>query len=205
MATAKAATGADGPPGRAPLILASASPRRLDLLRQVGIEPDRVVPAEVDETVLKHELPHVYARRVAWAKLDRIAEQEPGAFILAADTVVALGRRILPKTESREEAARCLAALSGRRHRVLGAICLQGPEGKRVQRMVTTRVAFKTLSAGEIEAYLDSGEWQGKAGGYAIQGRAAAFIPWINGSYPNVVGLALTETLALLTGLGYRP
>jgi len=186
------------------LILASASPRRLDLLRQAGIEPDRVIPAEADESQRKHELPHVYARRVAWAKLDAVAAENPDAFVLAADTVVALGRRILPKAETRAEAGRCLAQLSGRRHRVLGAICLQGPDGRRVQRLVTTRVAFKQLSAEEIEAYLESGEWEGKAGGYAIQGAAAAFIPWINGSYPNVVGLALSETLALLRGLGYR-
>ncbi len=188
-----------------PLVLASASPRRLDLLRQIGIEPDRVIPAEVDESVTGRELPDAYARRVAWAKLEAVAAREPDAFVLAADTVVALGRRILPKTETREEAARCLRLLSGRRHRVLGAICLKGPGGRRVQRLVTTRVAFKRLSEEEIAAYLDSGEWQGKAGGYAIQGRAAAFVPWINGSYSNVVGLALHETDGLLRGLGYRP
>ena len=204
MATAKAAENAAGPAEGAPLILASASPRRLELLRQIGIEPDRVIPADLDESLHKHELPHVYARRVAWAKLDAVAGANPGAFVLAADTVVALGRRILPKAETPEEAKRCLEALSGRRHRVLGALCLQGPDGRRVQRLVTTRVAFKQLSAQEIQGYLGSGEWQGKAGGYAIQGAASAFIPWINGSYPNVVGLALTETLALLRGLGYQ-
>ena len=192
MATAKAAENAADPAEGAPLILASASPRRLELLRQIGIEPDRVIPADVDESVHKHELPHVYARA------------DPSGFVLAADTVVALGRRILPKAETPDEAKRCLEALSGRRHRVLGAICLQGPDGRRVQRLVTTRVAFKQLSAQDIQGYLDSGEWRGKAGGYAIQGAAAAFIPWINGSYPNVVGLALTETLALLRGLGYQ-
>lgn len=199
MAASKAAQD----PG--PLVLASASPRRLDLLRQIAIEPDRVIPAEVDESVAGRELPDAYARRVAWAKLEAVAAAEPKAFVLAADTVVALGRRILPKTESAEEAARCLGLLSGRRHRVLGAICLLGPDGRRVQRLVTTRVAFKRLSAEEIAAYIDSGEWQGKAGGYAIQGRAAAFVPWINGSYSNVVGLALHETDGLLRGLGYRP
>ena len=204
MATAKAAENAADPAEGAPLILASASPRRLELLRQIGIEPDRVIPADVDESVHNHELPHVYARRVAWAKLDAVAEANPGAFVLAADTVVALGRRILPKAETPDEAKRCLEALSGRRHRVLGALCLQGPDGRRVQRLVTTRVAFKQLSAQEVQGYLASGEWRGKAGGYAIQGAAAAFIPWINGSYPNVVGLALTETLALLRGLGYQ-
>jgi septum formation protein len=204
MATAKAAENATDPAEGAPLILASASPRRLELLRQIDIEPDRVIPADVDESVHKHELPHVYARRVAWAKLDAVAGANPSGFVLAADTVVALGRRILPKAETPDEAKRCLEALSGRRHRVLGAICLQGPDGRRVQRLVTTRVAFKQLSAQDIQGYLDSGEWRGKAGGYAIQGAAAAFIPWINGSYPNVVGLALTETLALLRGLGYQ-
>ena len=188
----------------APLILASASPRRLELLRQIDIEPGRVIPAEVDETVLRREIPHVYARRVAWAKLDAVAAENPDAFILAADTVVALGRRVLPKAETPKQAEDCLKALSGRRHRVLGAICLQGPDGRRVQRLVTTRVAFKSLSAPEIKAYLDSGEWQGKAGGYAIQGRAAAFIPWINGSYSNVVGLSLPETRQLLSGLGWK-
>lgn len=190
---------------KAPLILASASPRRLDLLRQVGIEPDRVQPAEVDESVQGAELPQVYARRVAWAKLDAVAGAEKEAFVLAADTVVALGRRILPKVETEEEAERCLALLSGRRHRVLGAICLQAPNGERRHRLVTTQVAFKRLSAEETAAYLESGEWRGKAGGYAIQGRAAAFIPWINGSYPNVVGLAVAETVGLLRGLGWRP
>jgi septum formation protein len=190
---------------KAPLILASASPRRLDLLRQVGIEPDRVQPAEVDESVQGAELPQVYARRVAWAKLDAVAGAEKEAFVLAADTVVALGRRILPKAETEEEAERCLALLSGRRHRVLGAICLQAPNGERRHRLVTTQVAFKRLSAEETAAYLESGEWRGKAGGYAIQGRAAAFIPWINGSYPNVVGLAVAETVGLLRGLGWRP
>ncbi|WP_455372363.1 Maf family protein [Limibacillus halophilus] len=188
----------------APLILASASPRRLYLLRQVGIEPDSVQPAEVDESVHRGELPHVYARRVAWAKLDAVALAHPEAFVMAADTVVALGRRILPKAETREEAAKCLEQLSGRRHRVLGAICLQAPGGERRHRLVTTQVSFKRLSAEEIAGYLDSGEWQGKAGGYAIQGRAAAFVPWINGSYPNVVGLALAETVGLLRGLGWR-
>ena len=190
---------------KAPLILASASPRRLDLLRQVGIEPERVQPAEVDESVLGSELPQAYARRVAWAKLDAVAAGEKEAFVLAADTVVALGRRILPKAENVEEAERCLDLLSGRRHRVLGAICLQAPNGERRHRLVTTQVSFKRLSAEETAAYLECGEWRGKAGGYAIQGRAAAFIPWINGSYPNVVGLAVAETVGLLRGLGWRP
>jgi len=125
--------------------------------------------------------------------------------VLAADTVVALGRRILPKAEAAAVAEACLSQLAGRRHRVLGGVCVIAPDGRRGQRLVTTRVAMKRLSSAELAAYLASGEWQGKAGGYAIQGRAAAFIPWINGSYANVVGLPLVETLALLTGLGWRP
>ena len=187
------------------LVLASASPRRLDLLRQVGIVPAAVDPAAVDEAPLKAELPHLYARRVAAAKAAAVAERHPGAFVLAADTVVAIGRRILPKAESEAEARACLALLSGRRHRVLGAVALVAPDGRLRQRLVTTRVAVRRLTAAEISSYLAGGEWRGKAGGYAIQGAAAAFIPWINGSYPNVVGLPLTETLALLAGAGFRP
>lgn len=190
---------------KAQLVLASASPRRLDLLRQVGIVPDHVDPAEIDEAVLPRELPAVYARRVAWAKLDAVRDRYAGAYLLAADTVVALGRRILPKPETEAEARRCLEMLSGNRHKVLGAVVLQGPDGARVQRLAETAVRFKRLSDSEIAEYLASGEWRGKAGGYAIQGQAAAFIPWINGSYPNVVGLPILETLLLLKGLGYRP
>jgi septum formation protein len=177
----------------------------LDLLRQVGIEPDAVDPAEVDETPFARELPATYARRIAWAKLDAVAARQPASFVLAGDTVVALGRRILPKAETEAQARRCLELLSGRRHKVLGAVCLQGPGGERLQRLAQTAVKFKPLSPLEIEGYLESGEWKGKAGGYAIQGRAAAFIPWINGSYANVVGLPVVESLALLRGLGYRP
>ena len=169
-----------------PLILASSSPRRLDLLRQVGIQPDRIEPPEIDETTTPGELPRPHAAR------------------LAADTVVACGRRILPKAETESEARRCLRLLSGRRHRVLGAVCVLAPGGRRAARLVTTVVAFKRLTDREIDAYLASGEWSGKAGGYAIQGRAAAFVPAINGSYPNVVGLPLVEALALLSGLGWR-
>lgn len=186
------------------LILASASPRRLDLLRQVGLVPAAVDPAAIDEAPLKAELPHLYASRIAAAKAAAVAPRHPGAFVLAADTVVAVGRRILPKAETAAEARACLALLSGRRHRVLGAVALLAPDGRLRQRLVVTQVAVKRLSAAEIEAYLLGGEWQGKAGGYAIQGAAAAFIPWINGSYPNVVGLPLAETLALLAGAGFR-
>ncbi len=196
----------DPPARRAPpLVLASASPRRLELLRQVGIEPDRVVPAALDEAPRPRESPADYARRVARGKVAAVAPDHPEAFVLAADTVVALGRRILPKAEDEATARDCLRRLSGRRHRVLGAVVVAAPDGRRAERLIATTVSFKRLTAAEIAAYAASGEWRGKAGGYAIQGRAAAFIPRINGSYPNVVGLPLAETLALLTGLGYLP
>ncbi|MEM7224256.1 MAG: Maf family protein [Pseudomonadota bacterium] len=187
-----------------PLVLASQSPRRLALLRQIGIEPDHVIPAEVDETPQPRELPRDHALRLAQAKAVSIAPRAAGAYLLAADTVVALGRRILPKAEDPATARRCLGFLSGRRHRVLGGVVVRSPDGRQATRLVTTRVEVKRLSDDEIEAYLASGEWQGKAGGYAIQGRAAAWIPWINGSYSNVVGLPLAETAGLLTGLGFR-
>ncbi len=188
----------------APLVLASASPRRLDLLRQIGLDPDIVDPASTDETPLPRELPLAHARRVARAKAESVRPRHPGAFLIAADTVVACGRRILPKAEDRATAAECLALLSGRRHRVLGAVEIIAPDGRRRDRVVVTTVAFKRLSAAEIELYLDCGEWRGKAGGYAIQGLAAAFIPWINGSYANVVGLPLAEVWTMLQGLGFR-
>ncbi len=188
------------------LVLASASPRRLALLRQAGIAPDAVVPADLDEAPRPRELPADYVRRMARDKAAAVAPRHGDAFVLAADTVVALGRRILPKAEDQATARDCLGRLSGRRHRVLGAVVVIAPGGdRRAERLVATAVTFKRLTAAEIEAYLASGEWRGKAGGYAIQGRAAAFIPRLNGSYPNVVGLPLTETLALLTGLGYLP
>lgn len=186
------------------LILASASPRRLDLLRQVGLEPDVVDPANIDETPLAAEEPLRYARRMAQAKAQAVAPRHPGCFVLAADTVVAMGRRILPKAEDPETARFCLTELSGRRHQVIGGVALVTPEGKTAWRVVVTRVAFKRLTDREIEAYVATGEWEGKAGGYATQGRAAAFVPYITGSYPNVVGLPLTETLALLQGLGFK-
>ena len=189
----------------APLVLASASPRRLELLRQVGIEPATVAPAAIDEAPRARELPADYARRMAREKAEAVAADHANAFVLGADTVVALGRRILPKAEDEAAARACLERLSGRRHRVLGGLAVIAPDGRRAERLVATAVTFKRLEAREIAAYLASGEWRGKAGGYAIQGRAAAFIPRINGSYANVVGLPLTETLALLTGLGYAP
>jgi septum formation protein len=198
-------TGAHALGATLPLVLASASPRRLALLRQIGIEPDAVDPAEIDETALKGELPRAHAQRLAQAKAAAVAARQSGAFVLAADTVVALGRRILPKAEDEATARRCLEQLSGRRHAVLGGIVLVAPDGRIGRRLVTTAVRLKRLTGPEIERYLESGEWQSKAGGYAIQGRAAAFIPAINGSYSNVVGLPLAETAALLAGLGYRP
>jgi len=187
-----------------PLVLASASPRRMQLLGQIGVKPADVDPADVDETPRRRELPPHYARRIALEKLAAVAARHPGAFLLAADTVVAVGRRILLKPGDETEARRCLELLSGRRHRVLGAVAVQAPDGRRVDTLVTTAVIFKRLSEAEIRRYLAGGEWRGKAGGYAIQGAAAAFIPKIIGSYPNVVGLPLVETCNLLTGLGYR-
>jgi septum formation protein len=192
------------PSAPAPLVLASASPRRLDLLRQIGLVPAFVDPAQLDETPLPRELPAAHAKRLAGAKADAVLPRHPGVFLLAADTVVACGRRILPKAEDEDTAAHCLSLLSGRRHRVLGAVEVAAPDGRRLRRLVMTAVAFKRLSKSEIERYLASGEWRGKAGGYAIQGLAAAFIPWINGSYPNVVGLPLAEVWAMLQGLGFR-
>lgn len=181
-----------------PLILASASPRRLDLLRQVGLEPAAIDPADIDETPASRELPRAYALRMARAKLEAVAGRHPGAVVLAADSVVVCGRRILPKAETPDEARRCLALLSGRRHRVLGGLAVAGPDARVRTRLVETAVRFKRLEAAEIDGYVACGEWQGKAGGYAIQGRAAAFVDFISGSYSNVVGLPLFETVALL-------
>jgi septum formation protein len=191
------------PTVRPTLVLASASPRRRELLAQLGIVPDAVDPPDIDETPLPGELPAEHARRLTLAKAAAVAPRHPQAYILAADTVVACGRRILPKADTRVTAESCLKLLSGRRHRVIGGLCVIAPTGKRVVRIVTSQVVFKRLSPDERAAYLASGEWQGKAGGYAIQGRAAGFIAWIGGSYSNVVGLSLYETHALLAGLGY--
>jgi septum formation protein len=186
------------------LILASASPRRLQLLAQVGIEPDAVLAADLDETPLKTETPRLLALRLASAKADHVAAQEPGVFVLAADTVVAVGRRVLPKAEDVKEVADCLRLLSGRSHRVLTGVTAISPAGKAATRLVETRVRFKRLTVAEIDAYLESGEGVGKAGGYAIQGRAGAFVIELGGSYSGVVGLPLYETTNLLQGLGFR-
>jgi septum formation protein len=186
--------------GRA-LVLASASPRRLALLAQIGISPDRVVPSEIDETPLPRETPRAHALRLARAKADAV--DAPGCFVLAADTVVGAGRRILPKAETEAQARACLTLLSGRRHRVSTAIVLRTPDGRRSERLVESVVGFARLTPAQLRAYLDSGEWHGKAGGYAVQGRAACFIRFLSGSYSNVVGLPLFETAQLLRGCGW--
>lgn len=186
------------------LVLASASLRRLELLRQIGIEPDVVDPPEIDETPGPKETPRRYALRLAEAKAAMVAPGHPGAWVLGADTTVACGRRILPKAEDEAAARRCLKLLAGRRHRVLGGICVIDPKGGSHSRLVTTMVSFKRLDADEIARYLATDEWRGKAGAYAIQGRAAVFVRAVNGSYSNVVGLPLFETHALLRGLGYK-
>jgi septum formation protein len=195
--------------GRPKLVLASGSPRRLALVNQAGIEPDMLLPADVDEIPLRGELPRACANRLAHSKakaalaIVKNDEDLKGAFILAADTVVAVGRRILPKAELLDEAAQCLRLLSGRNHRVYTGICLVTPREGFRQRLVETRVRFKRLSEQDIEAYLASGEWRGKAGGYAAQGIAGTFIVKMVGSYSNVVGLPLYETVTLLDGEGY--
>jgi nucleoside triphosphate pyrophosphatase len=186
-------------------VLASASPRRRELLRQVGLRPDHITPAHIDETPKRGELPRALALRLALAKARAVARLHPGAIVLGADTVVTRGRRALPKPGTAAAARACLDALSGRRHRVLGAIAVIDAGGDARCRLVTTAVQFKRLSAVEIEGYLRSGEWRDRAGGYAIQGRAAAFVRQLVGSYSNVVGLPLFETVALLDGLGVRP
>ena len=191
------------------LVLASASPRRLILLAQVGVEPDGLRPTSIDETPKKGEMPRGLAQRLARAKSvaarDQIANDKDlaDAYVLAADTVVAVGRRILVKPTTVDEAVACLELLSGRSHRVLTALCLITPDDRERIKVVDTRVRFKRLSKGEIESYIASREWRGKAGGYAIQGLAGAFVVKLTGSYTNVVGLPLHETMTLLTGEGY--
>lgn len=185
-----------------PLVLASASPRRRDLLVQIGRAPAAILPADLDEAPLKGESPRALAQRLARAKAEAVAKSRPDALVLAADTVVACGRRLLPKAETEAEARACLALLSGRRHHVLGGICLIAPGRAPRLRVSDTVLAFKRLSTTEIDAYVASGEWKGKAGGYAIQGRAAAFVRFLSGSYSNVVGLDLYETESLLAGAG---
>ena len=185
------------------LILASSSPRRVDLLKQIGVTPDQIIPADIDETPLKGELPRALALRLATEKAQTVAKQNPGAFILAADTTVACGRRLLDKTNTVDEARHCLEMLSGRRHHVYGGIALITPAGKLHTRLCDTVVQFKKLSAKERAAYLESGQWKGVAGGYAIQGQAGAFVKFLGGSYSNVVGLSLYDTMIILESAGY--
>lgn len=196
---------------RPQLILASASPRRLALLNQIGVEPEHLLPADVDETPEKGELPRKLAMRLAEAKATatrRKANQRSAypanSLVLGADTVVAVGRRILPKSETMEEARACLTLLSGRSHKVFTAICLLKPSGIARRRLVETRIRFKRLTSNEIDSYLASAEWRGKAGGYAIQGIAGCFVIKLSGSYHGVMGLPLYETMSLLNGENYN-
>jgi septum formation protein len=184
------------------LILASASPRRLDLLARIGVVPERVDPADIDEAPLKGELPLPYAKRMAAEKAAAVALRHAGVTVLAADTVVAAGRRILPKADTEAEARMCLELLSGRRHRVHSAVTVIDAAGTGRHRVSTTTLAFKRLSEREIAAYLAGGEWQGKAGGYAVQGYAEAFVRSLAGSHSGVMGLPLFETRALLLSAG---
>ncbi len=206
---ARAHAGREEGAPRPTLVLASASPRRLRLLSQVGVEPDALRPAEIDESARRGEMPRAYAARLARAKAeaarDQIANDKDiaGAYVLAADTVVAVGRRILMKPSNIEEAASCLELLSGRAHRVLTSVCLITPDDRVRHKIVDTRVRFKHLSREEVEAYIASREWRGKAGGYAIQGLAGCFVQKIVGSYTSVVGLPLTEVVALLASEGF--
>ncbi len=195
--------------GRPKLVLGSGSPRRLALLQQIGLEPDVLLPADIDETPEPYELPRSLATRLASQKAAvasqkaGLQEELAGCFVLAADTVVSVGRRILPKCETSEEAEECLRLLSGRMHRVYTGVSLVTPRGAQRNKLVETRVRFKRLSGPELRAYLASGEWQGKAGGYAIQGLAGAFVVKLLGSYTGVVGLPVQETFSLLTGEGF--
>jgi septum formation protein len=185
------------------LILASASPRRLDLLARIGVIPDAVLPADVDESVPRGELPRDHALRLARAKAEAVAAKEPDALVLAADTVVAVGRRILPKVEEEASLRACLKLLSGRRHRVFTGVALVIPGVGSRERLVETMIAVKRLSPEEVDYYAGHGEWRGKAGGYALQGYGEVYVRHIAGSYSNVVGLPLAETRVLLKSAGY--
>ncbi|MGB3500190.1 MAG: Maf-like protein [Mesorhizobium sp.] len=192
------------------LVLASGSPRRIELLQQAGIEPGRIFPADIDETPQRAEHPRSLAKRLSRGKAEKAfsvisGESDwQGSYILAADTVVSVGRRILPKAEQMDEAINCLRLLSGRSHRVYSGVCLITPGGKVRQKVIETRVRFKRIAREEMESYIASGQWRGKAGGYAIQGLAGAFVVKLVGSYTNVVGLPLYETVSLLTGDGFK-
>ncbi len=182
------------------LILASASPRRIELLKQISINPAQIIPADIDETQLKSELPRNLASRLAASKAQKIAQEQKNSFIIAADTVVAVGRRVLPKAENENQARKCLELLSGRRHHVYGGICVITDKGKEINRLCDTIVKFKRLSPQEIDQYIRTGEWKGKAGGYAIQGMAAPYVSFLQGSYSNVVGLSLYDIMQILRG-----
>lgn len=186
----------------APLILASASPRRLDLLSQIGVIPDYVIPSDIDETPKKNEHPRTLALRLAQEKAMATCQKD-GCFVIAADTVVAVGRRILPKAETREDVAYCLDLMSGRSHTVFTGLAVRAPDGKLKSRIVTTKVKFKNLSISEKIAYIESNEGLGKAGGYGIQGMADSYVVSINGSYSNIVGLSLYDIRAMLSGVGF--
>ena len=186
------------------LVLASASPRRLDLLRQIGLEPDQVLPVDFDETPHRDETPRRLALRLAAGKAEAAAALAPDSYVLAADTVVAQGRRLLGKASGADEARRWLELMSGRAHRVFTGVAVIAPSGRQAVRLAEARVRFKRLTSQEIEAYLASGEWEGKAGAYAIQGRAGGFVIEVQGSYTAIIGLPLYETRMLLEGLGWR-
>lgn len=191
-------------PAQQRLVLASASPRRLELLKQIGVVVDAIDAAALDETAAPNELPRALALRLAREKAASVAARQAGSHVLAADTVVAVGRRVLPKAETEAEVRACLRLLSGRAHRVLTGVAAAAPDGRSVSRLVESRVRFKRLTALDLSDYLASGEGIGKAGGYAIQGRAGAFVISLQGSYSGIVGLPLYETANLLDGLGYR-
>lgn len=185
-------------------ILASSSPRRQELLASVGLTPDEIASPDVDESPLKGENPREYVKRIAILKARTIHSQNPQAYVLAADTIVEMGHKIILKAQDQEEAALILKRLSGRRHRVYTGVCVLSPEGKEAYKVVLTRLSFKRLTSDELEEYIASGEWEGKAGAYAIQGQASKFVKFISGSYTNVMGLPLYETDCLLKGLGFR-
>ncbi len=186
------------------IILASASPRRVDLLAQIGIVPDQIIPADIDETPLKGEHPKNLAKRLAIQKAQKIYDANKDCFVLAADTTVACGSRLMDKPKDADDARRILNILSGRRHRVYGGICVISPSGKMISRLCETIVASRRLTKSDIEKYIESGDWEGKAGSYAIQGVASTFIKYIAGSYSNIIGLSLYDVSRMLESAGYK-
>lgn len=186
------------------LILASSSPRRVDLLAQIGIVPDAIIPADIDETPLKGEHPHKLAQRLAIQKAEKIAVEHPGAFVLGADCVVACGQRVMDKPKDEKDAARILNILSSRRHKVYGGICVIAPSGRQYACLCETTVAFRRVLPHEVDAYIAGRDWEGKAGGYAIQGVAATFAKFISGSHSNIIGLSLYDASRMLSSAGYK-